>query len=198
MPHHKYAAEFTGAFALSLVVWLSVAFAMPFSTPVIAAVTLGLFVYTVGGISGAHLNPAVTIGMLSAKKIKTNDAVIYVACQLAGAAVAMTIGRLLSGQIATVAHETTLTAGIGEAMGAFFLAFGVMSVTIQKVAPAAAGLVVGTSLLVGIYVAFPFSNAIVNPAIALAINSFGPMEILGPIIGAVAGAWARVMLEKKA
>ena len=95
MHYHKYAAEFLGTFALTFVVWLSVAFAMPFPTPVVAALTLGLFVYTVGGISGAHLNPAVSIGVYSAGKLKTNDAVFYVVCQLAGAAVAMTVGQHL-------------------------------------------------------------------------------------------------------
>ena len=198
MPYHKYASELLGTFALTLVVWLSVTFAMPFPTPFIAAFTLGLFVYTVGGISGAHLNPAVTLGVLSINKIKTNEAIFYVLCQLAGATIAMSLGRLLSGQIASIAHETTLTAGVAEAIGTFVLAFGVVSATIQKIPPAAAGLVVGGSLLVGIYMAFPFSNAILNPAVALGINSFGPMEILGPIVGAVCGAWARMSLEGKA
>ncbi len=198
MPYHKYAAEFLGTLSLALVVWLSVAFSMPFSTPVMAAATLGLFVYTVGGISGAHLNPAVTVGMLSARKIKTHDAVMYVVCQLAGAAVAMTLARLMSGQSASVSFQMTLSAGIAEAIGAFILAFGVMSATLQKIPPAAAGLVVGGSLLIGVYMAFPFSNAILNPAVALAINSFGPIEILGPIVGAIAGVWVRLKLEAKA
>ena len=196
MPYHKYAAEFLGTFTLSLVVWLSVAYSMPFATPVIAAFTLGLFVYTVGGISGCHINPAVTIGMLSTKKIKTHDAVMYVVFQLAGAAVAMTFAGLMSGQPASVTAQWTVSAGIAEAVGAFFLAFGVMSATMQKIPPAAAGIVVGGSLLIGIYVAFPFSNAILNPAVALAVNSFGPIEILCPIIGAVGGAWARMTIEK--
>lgn len=195
MPYQKYASELLGAFMLTFVVWLSVAFSMPFSTPVMAALTLGLFVYTVGGISGSHLNPAVTIGMLSAGKIKTNDAALYIVCQLAGAALAMTLGSLMSAQTAAVAYETSLTAGGAEALGAFILTFGVMSATIQKIPPAAAGLVVGGSLLVGIYAAFPFSNAILNPAVALGIGAFGPMEILGPIVGAVAGAWARKALD---
>lgn len=197
MPYHKYAVEFLGAFALTLVVWLSVTFTMPFATPMMAGLTLGLFVYTVGGISGAHLNPAVTVGVLSANKIKTTDAVFYVLCQLAGAVVAMTVGRLLSGELPSVAYATTLSAGIAEALGTFFLAFGVMSATLQKIAPAAAGLVVGGSLFLGIYVAFPFSNAVLNPAVALGINAFGPMEILGPIVGGICGAWARVMLDRK-
>ena len=199
MPYHKYAAELLGAFTLTLVVWLSVTLDLvAFSTPLVAALTLGIFVYTVGGISGAHLNPAVTVGMWSTKKIKSHDAVMYVVCQLAGAAIAMTVARLLSGQVASVPYETTVAGGVAEALGTFFLAFGVMSATLQKVAPAAAGLVVGGSLLVGIYIAVPFSNAILNPAVALGIGAFGPMEIVGPLLGGIAGAWARLWLENKA
>ena len=202
MHYNKYAAEFLGTFALSFAVWASIAFQMPFPmnvafTPVAAGLTLGLFVYTVGGISGAHLNPAFTIGMLSTKKIKTNDAVMYVICQLAGAAVAMTIGRLLGGQ-ASAAYAINIQAGIAEAIGAFILAFGVMSATLQKVPPAASGIVVGGSLMIGAFIASVFSNGILNPAVALSVNAFGPMEILGPVIGAVGGAWARVSLEGKA
>ncbi len=196
MQYQKYAAEFLGTFALTFCVWLSVIFEMPFmTTAVLASITLGLFVYMVGGISGAHLNPAVSIGILSAGKLKTNDAVMYVVCQLAGAAVAMTLGRLLTGGVASVAADTTLVAGIAEALGAFFLTFAVMSVTLQKVPPAANGFVVGGSLLMGTYIAYHFSNAILNPAVALGISSFGPIEILGPIVGAVGGAWARKSLE---
>lgn len=198
MHYHKYAAEFLGTFTLAFAVWASIAFQMPFPViPVAAGVTLGLFVYTVGGISGAHLNPAVTISVLSVGKIKTNDAIMYVVFQLAGAAVAMTIGRLLGGQ-ASAAYATTLQAGIAEAIGAFLLAFGVLSAALQKVPPAASGLVVGGSLMVGAYIASAFSNGVLNPAVALSINAFGPMEIIGPIVGAAGGAWARVALDGKA
>lgn len=197
MNFRALAAEFIGTCTLALAVAVSIGESLAFSTPAIAALTLGLFVYTVGGISGAHLNPAVTIGVLSVGKIKTNDAVMYVVCQLAGAAVAMTVGQLLGGQ-ASAAYATTVQAGIAEAIGAFILAFGVLSATLQKVPPAASGLVVGGSLMVGAYIASVFSNGILNPAVALSVNAFGPMEILGPVVGAVGGAWVRVALEGKA
>lgn len=195
MKYHRFAAELLGAFCLTLVVWLSVAFTMDVPGPFIAALTLGLFVYMVGGISGAHLNPAVTIGMLSIGKIKTNDAVVYIICQLAGATLAMTMGRAMSQQLGFISGEGTFSTGIGEALGAFFLTFAVASVTLQRVPAAAAGFVVGGSLLLGLYIASPFSAAILNPAVALGVGAFGPMYILGPIVGAVAGAWARLKLE---
>ena len=195
MKHARFAAELLGTFTLTLVVWLSVAFKMDVPASFMAALTLGLFVYMVGGISGAHLNPAVTVGMLSIKKIKTNDAMIYIVCQLAGAALAMTIGRVLSQQLGSVSGQGNVVTAVGEALGAFFLTFAVASVTLQKVPAAAAGFVVGGSLLLGLFVASPFSAAILNPAVALGVNAFGPMYILGPLVGAVAGAWARLKLE---
>ncbi|NOS68037.1 MAG: hypothetical protein HOO67_06810 [Candidatus Peribacteraceae bacterium] len=200
MPYHKYLSEFLGAFTLTFVAWVSTVYGVPANvTHMMVAATLGLYVYTVGGISGAHLNPAVTIGVLSAGKIKTNDAVMYVIFQLAGAVVAMTAGRFLSGgQMAALGYDLSAGAGIAEAIGAFILAFGVMSATLQKIPPAASGIVVGGSLFIGLYASFQFSNGILNPAVALGLNAFGPMEILGPIVGAVAGSWARVALEKKA
>ena len=80
----KYFAEFFGAFVLSLVVGLSVSGQFPIVTPVLAGLTLGLFVYTIGVISGCHINPAVTVGLLSIGKIKMNEAAKYIVAQLLG------------------------------------------------------------------------------------------------------------------
>lgn len=195
MKYHRYLCELLGAFALTFAVWLSVAFAMPFPTPVVAALTLALFVYLVGPISGAHLNPAVTVGMLSIKRISPHDAALYVIAQLVGASLAMFLGVMLSGENVSVPTDGGIVVGIAEAIGTFFLAFAVASAVGGKLNPAVTGLAVGGSLFLGIYLAFPFSNAILNPAVALGINSFGAMYILGPVLGAVGGAWAYELLS---
>ncbi len=194
MNYRRYLAEFLGTFPLTYIVWLSVTFAMPFPTPLMAAMALGIGVYTLGGISGAHFNPAVTIGLLTIKKINVSDAAMYVIAQLLGGAFALWLGYALSQQSPSVTVDNAILIAVAEAIGAFFLAFGVTAVTLQKVHSAASGLVVGGSLLLGIYIALPFGNGILNPAVALGIGSFGAMYILGPIVGAIAGAWACKLL----
>ncbi len=190
MNFSRYTAEAFGTFALTFVVLLSSIFAMPYSTPVMAACTLGLFVYLIGGLSGAHLNPAVTIGLLSVNKMRVSDAFFYVIAQFVGAIAALFLLYLLTGEGAAIGYENDLLVAAFEAMGAFVLAFGISSVVLEKVHPAAAGLAVGGSLFIGIYLASVVSNAVLNPAVALGIGSFGPMYVLGPIVGAIAGFWA--------
>ncbi|HRP37319.1 MAG TPA: aquaporin, partial [Candidatus Dojkabacteria bacterium] len=73
----KYFAEFFGTFILSIVVIVSVAGDFTVSTAVLAALTLLIFVYTIGSISGSHLNPGVTLGIFSLKKIKAKQALAY-------------------------------------------------------------------------------------------------------------------------
>ena len=81
--YKKYLAEFIGTFGLAFVVLLVGAVGMPGSlVAVVAALTLGLFVYTIGPVSGCHINPAVTLAQLSVKKITAKDALFYILIQL--------------------------------------------------------------------------------------------------------------------
>jgi glycerol uptake facilitator-like aquaporin len=70
-----------------------------------------------------------------------------------------------------------------EAFGTFWLAVGVASVVLGKAPAAASGLTIGASLLLGIAVAAPVSNGVLNPAVALGIGSFSVVYLLGPIVG---------------
>ncbi len=186
--NQRYQAEFLGTFVLSFVVWLSTLQTMPASTPVVAALTLGVLVYTLGGISGAQLNPAVTLGMLAIKKISPRDAAYYVLCQLLGGAAVALIAMLMEGSPSVAMHDGSPVVALGEALGAFVLAFGVASVVRGKVHAAASGLTVGLSLFLGICFASPFSMGFLNPAVALGSGFFEPMYIIGPLLGGAFGA----------
>lgn len=196
MNYKAYAAELLGTFTLTFVVWLGTAYEMPLSTPVAAAITLGLFVYTIGTISGSHINPAVTIALLSVNKIKVKDAGMYIVAQVIGAAIAMLLGAQFTEGV-TIGSDISLLEGIGEILGSFVFIFGIASVVNKGVHEAVRGLVIGGSLLLGIYIASAFSNGILNPAVAWGVGSFNPMYLLGPVIGGVAAVWAHQWLSAK-
>ncbi len=190
------AAEFIGTFALALGVSLSVARDFPF-TPLVAALTVGVFVYTVGSISGAHLNPAVTFGLWSVKKIKANEALAFIGVQLAAGIVALLVTWFLTGNKPVIDMDMTWSAGLGEIFGAFLLVFGVSSVVWKKVKDEQSGLVIGGSLLIGILLASSLSAGVVNPAVAVGLGVLSPMYILGAIVGGILGAQTYQWLQGK-
>ncbi len=199
---HSYIAEFVGAFTLSFVVLAAVSSTspLPVAIPVIAGLTLGLFVHTIGAISGSHINPAVTIGLWSIKKIETKDAGFYIIAQIFGAALAIAMAKLLMIGIPPAASMTfVLSEFIAEALGAFFFAFGIAAVVFGKVASDMSGIVVGGSLLLGVLIAsLGGASGILNPAVAFALNSVTIVYFLAPVAGAVLGFQAyRLLLAAK-
>ncbi len=183
----KYIAEAVGAFTLTLVIALSLAGTFPVATPVLAALVLGLFVLTIGTISGAHINPAVTIGAFSIRKIEGRDALMYIIAQVIGAGVAMFAISSTVG-VAYLTVTNSLPVFLAELVGAFFFTFGIASVLCGNVSKDASGLVIGGSLLLGISIAALFgSNGILNPAVAFGIGSLNLSYILGPIAGSILG-----------
>lgn len=184
-----YIAELLGTFILALAVGVSLAGTFPVATPVIAGMALGLGVYTLGGVSGAHFNPAITIAAAAIRKISLKEAGFYIVAQLLGATAAAWILRMFVTPAEVVATDTLAALG-GEFIGAFVFAMGVAAAIYKKISPGASGLAIGGSLLLGISLAAAGSNGVLNPAVALSIGSFSMAYLLGPIFGAIAAMLA--------
>lgn len=183
---NRYLTEAFGTFLLTAVVGLSLAGNFPVATPILAGLTLGLFVYAAGGISGSHINPAVTIGLWSLKKISSADAAFYIIAQFAGAgAAALIINLLAVGPALTVAAAWPVF--FSEALGALAFTFGIAAVAEGQVPAGASGAVIGGSLLLGLAIAASASNAVLNPAVALGIGSFSWIYLFSPIVGSLLG-----------
>lgn len=182
----RLGAEFLGTFFLTLTILLSLLGEIALSTPIIAALTLMIFVYTVGALSGAHLNPAITIGLLATKKIKPKEAMGYIIVQIIGSALALILTSLTFQNLPAMSTEGIVWQIIlGEFIGTFLLAWGVYAVASDKTTEGASGATIGGSLLLGILIASPFSNAILNPAVALGIQSISTCYIITPIIASI-------------
>jgi MIP family channel proteins len=167
---------------------------------------LAIVVAAIGHVSGAHVNPAVTLGMAATGKFPWNYTPHYIGAQLVGAVLAALATWVTFGG-AGARSEANLAAtypaqGVGdlqafivEILITFILVIVVMAVATDQRAPAAiAPIAVGFALAVGVFIAGPVTGGSVNPA-----RSLGPMlvagdftsvwlYILGPIIGGVLAA----------
>jgi MIP family channel proteins len=156
-------------------------------------------IYAVGHLSGAHINPAVTIGFWSIGRFPSRDAAVYVLAQCAGAVLAsIVLGALLD---PPVFGQTVPTVGTGAAFGVeWLLSFALMFVVVavatdDRVATGfaglAVGLVVGFDILVGGFLTGGSMNPArsLGPAVASGEWTAHWIYWLAPIAGMVAAAW---------
>ncbi len=167
-----------------------------------------VMIYALGHISGAHFNPAVTLGFVLARHFPLGRLAGYWAAQLLGAILAAGCLRLLLGDVTHLG--ATIPAGSGgawqsfglEALLTFFLMFVIMAMaTDTRAVGQAAALAIGATVGLEAIFAGPISGASMNPA-----RSLGPaligwtwtaewVYLLAPLLGAVAGAYVYRLLR---
>lgn len=198
MKPRALAAELFGTLYLTLAVLISINNPeFPIPTPVIAGLTLGIFVYTIGSISGCHINPAVTIGLAAIGKIDLPNAAAYIVSQFIGAFIALAMGNAIFAAPVELVAGSSLGIGLAELLGTLLLLFGFAAVVLGRVPEAMSGVVIGSSLTLGVHFAAHASNGVLNPAVALGIGSFSAPYIWGPIVGAALGARIASMLAER-
>jgi aquaporin Z len=219
----KYLAELIGTFSLVLfgcgaavisgtmaagpagIGVLGVAIAFGFSVVAMA--------YAIGGISGCHINPAVTIGVLTAGKIGLKDAVGYIISQCIGAILGAGVLYLIqTGKpgyemaewglgsngwgVGYLKEYNVMSAFLIEAVMTFLFLFVILATTSKFGNGAMAGLAIGVTLMLIHLVAIPVTGTSVNPARSLgpALFSGGKalmqlwLFIVAPIMGAILAA----------
>jgi glycerol uptake facilitator-like aquaporin len=186
-------AEFLGTGVLTLVV-LAVqrsTIGVPYFVAIAAGLAVAALSLIFGSISGAHFNPAITIGLWSARKVRTLPAISYVVVQLLGGWAAYGIyGYFVNNSLQKIGGNFTARVLIAEAVGAFIFAVIWAAVSAQRLAASA----VGAGLTLGLIVASSASIALLNPAVALGTRAWtiwGSLGwgtyVLGPVVGAVIG-----------
>ena len=141
--------------------------------------TIAVMVSATGGISGGHLNPAVTFGLLVGGQIDLKRAIAYWISQLAGATVAaLLVVQMFGASGAQIVADGTpdLAGGVSmkhgivlEAVLTFFLVFVVFGSAVDARAPKIGGLAIGLTVALDILVGGPITGAAMNPA-----RTFGP------------------------
>jgi aquaporin Z len=169
----KYITEFIGTFFLVLVIGLTVIGGTGTMAAFAIGSTLMVMVYAGGHISGAHYNPAVTLGVLIRGRISVMDAVVYVAVQIAAAALAALLVRyFLAEKMPTTAslNPDAVKAMVGELVGTFALVYVVLNVATAKANAGNSyfGLAIGFTVGAMVYALGSFSGGAFNPAVATA------------------------------
>ena len=206
----KYCSELIGTFVLVFMgcgsaVFLGVsadgghlAVALAFGLSIVA------MAYVIGGISGCHINPAVSLSMLLSKKMSVGDFIGYVVAQVIGAIAAAGLLHVLL----SVTGMQDLTGGLGsnglsnvgiaggfivEIMLTFIFVFVILGVVSDNSKGSVAGVVIGLTLTFVHIVGIPLTGTSVNPARSIGPAIFARGDaltdlwvfILAPLIGAV-------------
>ena len=191
-----YLAEFLGTAVLVLGICGFIARAAPgpvdlLSIAMVHTLALMALVYAIGSISGAHVNPAVTVALLAIRKISPRDAGAYLGAQLAGGIAGALLARLffstrggiLDFGAATVSPRflhggSVWLALLAEALGTFILMWAVMGTAVNPDAPkGVAGWAIGGSLGLAVLIFGPATG-----------GSFNPARWLGPAVAS--GTWS--------
>lgn len=176
-----FVAEFIGTFALVFVGAASAMYNVGLLGIALAhGLTLAVFAYVYGHISGTHINPAVTLGHAANGNIKWSDAAVYWVAQFSGAALAAFLLRMFVSLIDPNAFSAAATNGVLiaehpyyamgiEALLTFFLVNTVLHVSAGDKAGPFASLAIGLTYAVAILAGAPLAGGSLNPA-----RSFGP------------------------
>src|SRR5438132_12632618 len=174
---NKYIAEFLGTFFLVLTIGCT---GIGASSGVIAPLAIGaalmVMVFAGGHVSGAHYNPAVTLGVWLRGKCEAADVVPYWVSQIVGASLAALVVRYLAGG----APVAPMALKIGPALLAEFLFTFALVYVVLNVATAKGtannsfyGLAIGMTVTAGAFAVGGISGGAFNPAVAVGISTMG-------------------------
>jgi glycerol uptake facilitator-like aquaporin len=149
--------------------------------------TLSLLVLAFAVTSGAHFNPAVTIGQWTIRKIGTIQSILYIAAQFLGAVVAWRLYEYFTGETlrSIAAKSPSWKVFWAEFAGTFIFTMLIAAALYQAQRGLRLAVTIGGGLFLGIIIATVASNGMLNPAVALGAQSWDRAYVLGPIFGSV-------------
>ncbi len=197
---NRYVTELIGTFFLVFTIGMVVVGDVS-AAPIAIGSILMAMVYMGGHISGAHYNPAVTVGVYLRGALDKADVIPYVSAQILGAWLAAGAVQLITGSTFAPAPGTDYTvveALIAEVLVTFALVLVVLNVATAKATEGNSyyGLAIGFTVLAGAYAVGPISGGAFNPAVGIGpiiVDSLGGggtlgslwIYIVGPVVGAL-------------
>ena len=187
-------AEFLGTGLLTMVLLGALrSQAGGFFVPVAAGILVVVITLAFAGISGAVINPAITIALWSVRKLRALQAVAYIVAQFAGAAAAWYLFVYITKYDTSMLTHEKVTEMlprpmIAEAFGTFIFALAIAAAVYQRFRLSTKAWTFGIGLMAGAWVASLAAGGFLNPALAFGLQQWNIwVYMLGPVLGAVLG-----------
>lgn len=225
----KYFAEFIGTFVLTFISCGAAAISGGitgvlgvFGIAAVFGLSIVAMAYSIGNVSGCHINPAVSLAMLVSKKMSVKDFAGYVIFQILGGIAAAGLLKLIGGMcdpvitgLGTNGYGDESFVGLNmvgaiivEVVLTFIFLMAILGVTSEEKYSSVAGLVIGGALTFVHIIGIPLTGTSANPARSLGPAIFAGGEalsqvwvfIVGPLVGAVLAAivWKLISGKKEA
>lgn len=150
--------------------------------------TIAALILTLGMISGAHFNPAISLGLWTVRRSSALRTVSYIAAQLLGAAAAYWLFTYLFDARLVNSGSFDPRILVAETLGTMLLAIAVAAAVFNNYKGGKTAATVGVAIAVAIMVASVASLGLLNPAVALGVGAWvWGTYVLGPIVGAIIG-----------
>lgn len=190
-------AEFLGTGVLTLV-FLSVqrsTIGVPYFIALAAGLAVAVGMWTVGEVSGAHLNPAITLALWTARKVGTITGALYIIMQLLGAWAAYGLYTyFVNSSLQPIGGHYAGRVLVAEIVGTLILGLGWGAAVYRQWTNGNKAATVGVAYALAVIVAAAAGIGLANPAVALGTRSWeiwGSMGwgtyVLGPVLGALVG-----------
>ena len=164
----KYIVELIGTMFLVFAVGNAVISNNPLA-PIAIGLMLMVMIFAGGHISGAHFNPAVTIGVWLRGKCDKKDVIPYILCQIVGAVIATLVVKTLRGSGSGGAEFDLTKVIVAELFGTFALVWVVLNTATAKGTSGNSfyGAAIGMTVTAGAFAVGDISGAVFNPAVAV-------------------------------
>ena len=211
----KGIAEFVGTFFLTLTIFLAAGSGTAAVTagddvnanyaPIAIGLTLMVMIYALGHISGAHFNPAVSIGLFVKGDCSKDELPYYLVAQLLAGVLAFFVGSELvlngagAAEIKAMTFNSTIAVLSAEALWTFALMFVIINVATEQSGNQFYGAAIGLTVMAGAFTVGGISLGSFNPAVTTMLTVSGKMAVADVwmhIVPQLAGAVGAVFVHK--
>ena len=205
----KGIAEFVGTFFLTLTIFIAAVNGIAGAfAPIAIGLTLMVMIYALGHVSGAHFNPAVSIGLFLKGDCSQDELPTYLGAQILAGVLAFFVGSELvlngagAAEITAETFDSTIAVLSAEALWTFALMFVIINVATEQAGNQFYGAAIGLTVMAGAFTVGSISLGSFNPAVTTMLTVSGKlavadiwMHIVPQLLGAAGAVYAHKAMQ---